>query len=118
MKGRDIVIGAALGIWLVVLSSGQHVPVRPHVGQVALAPSPSATSTASRLPAPEKSAVGGPRPASAKPVAPAEHQGQGARQGVISISASDDWLIVVACVTAIAVSVSAVTLTIRGLWPK
>jgi hypothetical protein len=91
MKGRDILVGAAIGLWLVMAFSGQHGQVRPATGPAASASSPSATVPAPARPLPER-----------PPAAPQAGPGNSGEPGPLSLA---DFA------AAIAISMSTVVIT-------
>ena len=104
MKARDLLIGAAIGVWLVTVS-GHHAPA-------ASSPQPtvsvSSPDTAASAPGPSVS----PSPQATSP------SPQAASPAISPIPArpgSADWFVVVACAIAIAVSVSTVVFTAREI---
>jgi len=106
MKGRDILIGAALGLCLVVISHGQHAQVSTNPSPVASAPSPAATS------APPASVPATPLPESS-PAVPSPQAGPGnvsTGPGPVP-SGAPGWLILAAFIAALALSVSTVAVT-------
>lgn len=106
MKGRDFVIGAAIGLWLVVVFHGQHGQASPATVPVASAPPPSATSS------PRASAPATPLP-QGSPAAPAPQASPpnvGAGPGP-AISGGPGWFILVVFSAVIVISVSTVAVT-------
>jgi hypothetical protein len=106
MKGRDFVIGAAIGVWLVMVFHGQHGQVSPATVPVASAPAPSATSS------PSASAPATPLPRGSPAVsAPqASPRNVGASPGP-AISDGPGWFILVVFSAVIVISVSTVAVT-------
>ena len=106
MKGRDIVIGAAIGLWLVVASHGEHGQASPPAVPVASAPPPSATSS------PTVSAPATPLPQAspAAPAPPASPRNVGASPGPAT-SGGPGWFILVVFSAVIVISVSTVAVT-------
>ena len=107
MKGRDIVIGAAIGVWLVLVSHSQHGQVNPPAAPVASAPPPSASSspTVSAVPATSL-----PQGTPAAPAPEASPQSTGTSPGP-AVSGGPGWFILVIFSVVMVISVSTVIIT-------
>lgn len=106
MKGRDLLIGAAIGLWLVVVSHGQHGQVSTPVTPVASASSPSAT------PSPTVSAPATPLPqgSPAASAPPASLRNVGASPGPATSGGPSLFvLLVFSAIIVISLSTGAVT---------
>jgi hypothetical protein len=115
MKGRDFIIGAAVGLWLVVAFGGQHGQASPPAAPVTSAPPPSATSSpAVSAPATSSPAVSAPATPlpQGSPTAPpqAGPPKAGASPGP-AVSGGLGWFILAVFCAVIVISVSTVVVT-------
>lgn len=106
MKGRNIVIGVALGLWLVLISNSQHGQSNPPTAPVTSAPPQSATSSPT-VSAPATPLSPGTPTASAPQASP---QNTGASPGP-AISGGPSWFILAVFSAVIVISVSTVVVT-------
>ena len=112
MKGRDFIIGAAIGLWLVVAFGGQHGQANPPTAPVTSAPPPTATSSPSVTSSPTVSASATPHP-QGSPTASAPQAGSrnaGASPGP-ALSGASGWVILAVFAVVIVISVSTVVVT-------
>jgi hypothetical protein len=106
MKGRNIVIGVALGLWLVLISHGQHGQANPPIAPVTSTLTPSATSS----PTASASAASPPQVSPAAPTPQAGPQHTGASPGP-AVSGGPSWFILAVFSAVIVISVSTVVVT-------
>ena len=106
MKGRNIVIGVAVGLWLVLISHGQHGQASPPTAPVTSAPPPSATSS----PTVSAPATSLPQGTPAAPAPQASPQHLGASPGP-AVSGGPSWFILAVFSAVIVISVSTVVVT-------
>jgi hypothetical protein len=124
MKARDLLVGMAIGVWLVTAfghhapaaSSGQPTvsvssPATASAPGPSVSPSPQAASPSPQVPSPSTAVPG----QSATLVSPHDQGARPAISPIPAIPGSADWFIVVACAIAIAVSVSTVVFTAREI---
>lgn len=109
MKGRDIVIGMAIGLWLVVMTPGQVAQVTTPLSPVASPPSaapvtPTVTPSAAE-----------PRPEPARSTVPRVAQGHGSLRGASPSPAGGDLFVVVASAAAIGASALTAMITARQI---
>src|SRR5215469_8238094 len=119
MKGRDFIIGAAIGLWLVVAFGGQHRQASPPAAPVTPSPQPSATSSpAVSAPATSSPAVSAPATPlpQGSPTAPASQAGSrnAAASPGPAISGGPGWPILVVFGAVIVIAVSTVVVTVAN----
>src|SRR5215469_1023993 len=114
MKGRDVIIAVLIGA---VLAAGLHSRHAHRGSQTSVISVPplSATEARAKLHSLTRQSAYAPGPASSQQTNPGKQPAQGAPLGVSgprpSAPASADWLIVVAFIAAIGMSICTITLT-------
>lgn len=115
MKGRNLVIGMAIGLFMVISSHGGHAGPDKHAGHVAAPSSPAVASPSVRM-TPSRQSTGQAVAPSRRPSTPGSSlQPRAAPDGHgLGGSGGGDWFVIAVCAAAISMSAVTVTLTARG----
>ena len=120
VRGRDVVIGAAIGLWLAVAFPSHHAHVSPGAPRLAAPPSaaPLTSQPSPRAASPERPSATSPVTSTATLPAPERSRQQDHSPGISAShpgSAGGSWAIGTLSAAAIAVSALTVTVTARQL---